>query len=231
MLGTDLQKTDHHPYLGVELSSNLEWKHHIQNITSKAQRTLNFLQRNLYRCPQKVRKQAYTALVRPTLEYASTVWNPYHQKDITSLERVQRKAIRFISRNYQRRSSVTDLRNHLDLPTLQQRRVAARLSLFYKIHHQEVSIQIPSYYFPQSTTSIQTRKRHQEQYAIIRTTSEVYRNSYFPSTITVWNQLPATVITTPSTNVFNDRIQQLVFSDQSGLYIGSGLPAAVSSSI
>ena len=91
MMGTELETMDHHPYLGVELASGLEWKYHIKQITGKAQRTLNFLQRNLHRCPQKVREQAYIASVRPTLEYAATVWDPYHQKEVNSLKRVQRK--------------------------------------------------------------------------------------------------------------------------------------------
>ena len=36
---TPLQQVDHHPYLGVELSSDLTWKNHIGIATSKAQIT------------------------------------------------------------------------------------------------------------------------------------------------------------------------------------------------
>ncbi|XP_072018615.1 uncharacterized protein [Amphiura filiformis] len=228
MLGTELKSTDHHPYLGVELASSMDWKHHIQNVSGKAQRTLNFLQRNLYKCPQKVRTQAYTSLIRPTLEYAATIWDPYHQRDINSLERVQRKAVRFITGNYRRRSSVTALRADLGFPTLQQRRLASRLTLFYKIHNQEVSVQIPCHYIPQDTPSIKTRRTHEEQYKIIRARTEVYKNSYFPATIPVWNKLPASIVTSTSSQTFKTKIQQLVSSDQSELYMGSVVPAAAS---
>jgi hypothetical protein len=34
--------------------------------------------------------------VRPTMEYACVVWDPITQKNITELERVQRKAARFV---------------------------------------------------------------------------------------------------------------------------------------
>ena len=34
--GVQLQQVDHHPYLGVELTSDLTWKTHISNITTKA---------------------------------------------------------------------------------------------------------------------------------------------------------------------------------------------------
>ena len=43
-----LQEVSHHPYLGVELTSDLSWRTHISNITSKAERILNLLRRHLY---------------------------------------------------------------------------------------------------------------------------------------------------------------------------------------
>ena len=37
---------------------------------------LGFLRRNLYACPQEVKEAAYKGLVRPVLEYGSSVWDP-----------------------------------------------------------------------------------------------------------------------------------------------------------
>ena len=139
--------------LGVELASALEWKHHIQT----NQRSLNSYKGIFHRCPQKVCEQAYMALVRPTLEYAATVWDPYHQKEVNSLERVQREAVRYIT---SRRDSVSALRSDLGLPTLQQRRLTSKFTMFYKIHHQEIAVEIPNHYVPSSTPSIKTRKKH-----------------------------------------------------------------------
>ena len=39
-------------------------------------------------------KLLYVSLVRPHLEFASTVWNPYLAGDIETLEKVQRRAKR-----------------------------------------------------------------------------------------------------------------------------------------
>ena len=63
---------------------------HIDSITSKATRTLNFVKRNLCNCSQQTKSRAYTSLItviRPTLEYASSVWDPHHNNHIASIEK------------------------------------------------------------------------------------------------------------------------------------------------
>jgi hypothetical protein len=39
-----------------------------------------------------LKSAAYTAIARPTVEYASTVWDPSNQKKIKSIEQVQKRA-------------------------------------------------------------------------------------------------------------------------------------------
>ena len=46
-------------------------------------------------------------IVRPKLQYACSAWDPHYQKDKAALERVQRKAVRFVTGNYDRTASVT----------------------------------------------------------------------------------------------------------------------------
>ena len=87
-------------YLGVTISEDMQWKTHIDNIIAKASRTIGFLRCNLYNCTKEVREATYCTLVRPTLEYASAVWDPFRTTDINRLEQVQRRAARFVHRNY-----------------------------------------------------------------------------------------------------------------------------------
>ena len=86
--GIQLREVDHHPYLGVELTSDLTWKTLISNITSKANRILNQLRRHLYGCNQEVKSRAFTSLARPHLEYSSSVWDPYFKQDVSAIEKV-----------------------------------------------------------------------------------------------------------------------------------------------
>ena len=54
MNGQELDSVKSHPYLGVELTQSLNWNNHINNITTKANRSLGFIKRNLKRCPEQI---------------------------------------------------------------------------------------------------------------------------------------------------------------------------------
>ena len=90
-----LQETDNHPYLGVHITKDLTWNKHIHQITATANRTLAFVRRNHYSCPQHIKKSAYTTLVHPLLEYSSSVWDPHAKKLVNKIEMVKRHAARF----------------------------------------------------------------------------------------------------------------------------------------
>ena len=83
-------------YLGVKIAHDLNWNIHINNICNTAYRTLGLLKRNLNSCPTEVRLQAYQALIRPLLDYASTVWDPYQEYLKEKPESVQKRSARFI---------------------------------------------------------------------------------------------------------------------------------------
>ena len=144
MEGFTLKPVSHHPYLGVEVQKELKWKTHINNITSKANRTLGLIKRNLNRCSQEIKAKAYTTLVRPKLEYSSTLWDPYRKCQINQLEKIQSRAAQFVLHDYSRESSVTRMLTTLNWPTLQSRRNVARLSVFHKALHQ-IAISLPNY--------------------------------------------------------------------------------------
>ena len=101
----------------------------MNNIVAKATRSLGFVKRNLCPCTETTKRSAYVTVVRPTLEYATAVWDPYRQEQIDSIEAVQRHAARFIKRDYNRTSSVAEMLKSLDFDRLEHRRKVHRLSI------------------------------------------------------------------------------------------------------
>ena len=90
--GHTLEVVDASKYLGVTLTEDLGWDTHVRNVINKGNQTVGFLRRNLRGCTKTVKDAAYKTLARPTMEYASTVWDPTKQSNIKDLEQVQRRA-------------------------------------------------------------------------------------------------------------------------------------------
>ena len=131
--GTVLENVDSIKYLGVTITNDLKWNTHINNICTKANRTLGFLRRNLFSCPQDVKEAAYKGLVRPVLEYGSSVWDPHTKCLQEELEKVQNRAARFVTRNYTfEEGSMTGILEQLRWESLKKRRTDNRLILLYK---------------------------------------------------------------------------------------------------
>ena len=162
--GHTLETESSTKYLGVTLQSNLKWNEHIDNITSNASRQLNFLKRNLKVASPEIKERAYQSLVRPKLEYNCCTWDPHHQTQIHQLEMVQRRAARYVTNRFHNTSSVSDMLQHLNWPTLPQRRLRTRLIFFYKVLHNIVAIYPTNLLHP-----LDNRTRHHNPYGFQHT--------------------------------------------------------------
>ena len=124
--GHQLEQVQSAKYLGVSITSDMKWSEHITNICKKANNTLSFLKRNLNISNSNLKEKAYQSLVRPTLEYACTTWDPYQQNNKHHIEMVQRRAARYVKNRYHNTSSATEIIGQLQWTSLEERRKATR---------------------------------------------------------------------------------------------------------
>ena len=116
---SDLQALEDHTYLGVSINNKLSWNNHINKTVTKANKTLGLLRRNFHHCQQSVKAMASKTLVRPQLEYCSTIWDPYQQVYINAVEAIQNRAARFVKCNCSRHNSVSVMVKDLEWKSLQ----------------------------------------------------------------------------------------------------------------
>ena len=146
--GQKLATKTYSKYPGVTIRSNLSWSKHVNNISKKASSAMAFLGRNIRTASQQAKSTDNKTFLRPTLEYASTVWAPHNDTDSNQLEMEHRRTVRFANSDYSRSRSDTAMCQHLGWDTLQQRRDQAHLSKMYRITHQQVIIPAERYLTP-----------------------------------------------------------------------------------
>ena len=144
-----------------------------------------------------IKENAYKALIRPQVEYAATVWDPYTKVNQDKLELVQRHAAWYVCNNYSREASVTSMIDGLGWCSLQQWRADITLVMFYKIVHGLVAVD-----FSDSLTPVTRFTRHFHPMAFLLPSESKLdiQQSFVPRTVCQWSNLPAEVATAPSLN-------------------------------
>ena len=146
--------------LGVYLTSNLNFRHHIEKTVSSANRMLAFVRRvtkDLQDIPVHI--SLYRSLVLSKLEYCLSVWSPSQAYFIDKLERVQKRAVKWLafkSRTPYRNVSYSSLCKQFNLTALSSRRNQFDLRNFNKLLNGHINcsnlLQEVSLYTPQRRT-------------------------------------------------------------------------------
>ena len=116
--------------LGVYISPDLGWKKQVQHMCSKANRVLGMLKKT-FTCRDLILwRSLYISLVRPHLEYASSVWNSLLKGEQEAIEKVQRRATKIPSETM--RLPYEEWLVKWNLTTLAVRRVRGDMIQLYK---------------------------------------------------------------------------------------------------
>ena len=116
--------------LGVVVDSQLNFKDHISQATTKANRILGVIRRSFDHLTDHTFVQLYKALVRPILEYGHSVWQPVLQTLQQDIEDVQRRATKLIG--HLKDKPYPEPLSILKLPSLEHRRLRGDMIDLFK---------------------------------------------------------------------------------------------------
>ena len=135
----------------------------------------------------------------PKLEYASSIWEPHIQSNISKIEAMQHRAARFATRDYRRISSVSSMLEHLGWENLYTHRQHGKMVLMYRIVNHLV--EIPASTVLQPVGASRTRG-HNHGYLVPYCGVDAYKFAFFPSGIWLWNSLPTETASAQSLESF-----------------------------
>ncbi|PJE78268.1 hypothetical protein CI610_02801 [invertebrate metagenome] len=197
MNNTILTEVTSHTHLGITLSANGNWTDHLQHIISKASKKLAVLRNLKFSIDRKSLQTLYCSFIRPLLEYGDIVWDNITLGQSKLLESIQLEAARIIT-------GATKLTSHdrlyleSGLDTLVNRRRKHKIIKF----HQMVHDQCPTYLtnlLPARHSNIHSyNTRRADSFKLIPCRTNLFKDSFLPSSVVLWNALPEVIKTNPS---------------------------------
>ena len=179
--------------LGIQVTSNLDWSDHVYKICKKANKMLGLLRRcSLAFQNSETRRLLYLTIVRSNFSHASQLWSPQKAVLIQEMEKVQRRASKFIL-NLNYLSEITYKQRLLSLRILPVSYWLELLDLLFlfKVIHGLVSLPpsvCPAILVAVRSTRSNTNNGRKLIVKKCRTTT--YQNSYFIRVTKLWNILP-----------------------------------------
>ena len=209
--GQTLERVRSTGYLGLTIQSDGQWTEHIEAIALKGNRLLGFLRRNLKIGSKAIKEQAYKMLLRPCLEYACTVWDPHTDTECAKLERIQRRAARWVMNRHRNTSSVGEMLQTLEWPTLANRRQRARLGMLYKVLDESVCMKFTDdlQQCPQRPRRAASKLPNNRQLVRKFSRNDYRTMAFLPRTIREWNSLSQDTVAAPSYDAFCARLSRL----------------------
>ena len=190
-------------YLGVQIAGNLTWHNHVAKVATKGNKMLGFVRRNIRTSSKSTKTLAYQTLVRPTLEYSSCIWSP-HQKFLREdLEKVQRRAVRYVCAVFVQKAPVTELQKTLEWDTLVIRRCKSIATMGYKIVNSLVAIPAT-----QLTLAKDSTRGNGMAFIQISSSTNYYKYSFFPALVKIWNSLPADLVSAKDLDAFKEGLSK-----------------------
>jgi hypothetical protein len=182
----DLKRLDSEVELGISLTSNLCWNTHIRRIVSKANIMVGLLRRTcLLLTVCNVRRTLYLSLVKSQLCYAAEVWSPSQYNNKTLLERVQRRATRWILQA--RDLTYRDRLQMLNLLPLTYDSDIKDLTYFFKLLNGFCDLNIS--YFVSFVSHNRTRNCENPSLVlkVLSCKTNAFQSSFFNHIVPLWN--------------------------------------------
>ena len=196
-----IEETEQHKHLGLTFSNNCSWHSHIEQIKNKAWKRIAILRKLKFQLDRKSLEIIYLSFIRPLLEYADVVWDDCNRIDKIELDKIQNEAAR-ICIGATKLVSLQALHQEIGWQSLEDRRKEHRLLLMYKMKNHLCPPYLSQLIPPHVGQTTRYNLRNENNLSTIQSRTNLYHNSFLPSTIRDWNELPINIRSSTSIGIF-----------------------------
>ena len=151
----------------------------------------------------------YQCCILPHIEYGLSVWSPYLQKDITTLEAIQRRFTRLIAG--MRTLPYEERLAKLCLPTLESRRRKKDLVQAYRIWHGIDKIEGLNFIKVSEHHNQNTRSAMKENFVLPSARLNQRKHFFSVRVVQDWNKLPVKMQKVVSVRSFKSQLKDYIF--------------------
>ena len=94
---SDLEKCEQYKYLGVIFDKNLNWKHHIEYVSTKISKACGSLSKLRHCLSVKVLVEIYNALIHSYVRYGIITWGNAPDSTLNPLQTLLNRAVRILT--------------------------------------------------------------------------------------------------------------------------------------
>ena len=178
---------------------------HIEYVTEKAWARINLLRSYKFILDRKSLQKLYFTFIRSILEYADIVWDNCTQQQSNEIEKIQLEAGRIVS-GTTKLIELGKLYKELGWLKLSERRDLHKLFLFFKMENGLTPLYLTNLIPPRVGDTSAYSLRSSENYLSVHANTRTYADSFLPSTVKAWNNLPTSIKSANTLTAFKQQL-------------------------
>lgn len=208
-----LERVQEMKYLGIVLDSKLNFKSHFEKTILKLKKKVSVLRRLRFCCTKKVKKLLFETLVKPHVNYCSTIFNYANQDAITRIQTALNDGMRAVLNvTVPMDTHVVDMIKELNMLKFEDMVYLDSMTMIYKLENDLL---------PEHLTRYLRRRREVHEHDT-RIRDNFYlgsrrmqgaHNTIFYKSVTKYNQIDHSIKESTSVKQFRRKITKQLIED------------------
>ena len=205
-----IEFTKEYRLLGLKIDSNLTWKSQTLHVAKKISSKIAIIKRLKSILPQNILKFLYFPFLQSNVDYCLTIWGHSANKYIQQIQKLQNRAARIITNNFNREISSTSLCSKLGWMSVNQRLRYLTGCFMFKCLHDNNSI--VNFAKASQHHNYVTRFASNGKLTLLKPHTSYYKNSISYYGPFLWNSIPNFIRNIANIQSFKNQYKIFIFN-------------------